>query len=227
MGRLWIIGKKIFSVSLVFNALLTITFATNILSTFYWQFAGWQPYSPYLISANLFWIAIIAAVINIFPSASMGRSLHTGRFLFHHYIYGFIVLACAIAYVILFSPVGLSELFFTFDQRVEVNIGRFFVLGGLALILDDLPDVSIRVESALNRLKFKVGELNKVVSILHIVCGTVSLYIFAAIALAMTISTQDVTLSNILAAGTIFITGVTSFIFVKRGIWKKINHKRA
>ena len=227
MGRIWVISKKIFSVSLVFNALLTIAFAANILSTFYWQFAGWQPFSPYLINANLFWIAIVAAIINIFPSASLGRSLHTGRFLFHHYLYGFIVLVCALAYVILFSPVGLFDLFFIFDQRVEVNIGRFFILGGLALVLDDLPDVSTRVESALNRLKFKVGEINKVVSILHIVCGTVSLYIFAAIVFAMAISPQDVTLSNILATGTIFITGVTSFIFVKRGIWKKINHNRA
>jgi hypothetical protein len=226
MGRLWVITKKIFSVSLVFNALLTITFATNILSTFYWHSINWHPFSPYLINGNLFWIAIVAAVINIFPSASLGRSLHTGRFLFHHYIYGFIVLACALAYVILFSPVGLSELFFVFDQRVEVNIGRFFVLGGLALILDDLPDVSTRIESALNRLKFKVGEINKVVSILHVVCGTVSLYIFAAIALSMTTTPQEVTLANILCAGTIFITGVTSFIFVKRGIWQKINHQK-
>jgi hypothetical protein len=226
MGRLWVISKKIFSVSLVFNALLTITFAANILSNFYWHFAGWQPFSPYLISGNLFWISIVAAVINIFPSASLGRSLHTGRFLFHHYLYGFIVLVCALAYVILFSPIGLFELFFVFDQRVEVNIGRFFVLGGLALVLDDLPDVSTRVESALNGLKFKVGEINKIVSVLHIVCGTVSLYIFAAIAMETATMPQSVTLANILCAGTIFITGVTSFIFVKRGIWQKINHQR-
>ena len=227
MGRLWVICKKIFSVSLVFNALLTITFATNILSNFYWHFTDWQPYSPYLISGNLFWIAIVAAVINIFPSASLGRSLHTGRFLFHHYFYGLIVLVCALVYVILFSPVGLFDLFFLFDVRVEVNIGRFFVLGGLALLLDDLPDVSTRIELALNRLKFRVGEFNKVVSILHIVCGAFSLYIFAAVVLSMTITPQGMTFANILCAGTVFITGVTSFIFVKRGIWQKINHKRA
>lgn len=227
MSRLWVICKKIFSVSLVFNALLTITFATNVLSNFYWYFTDWHPYSPYLISGNLFWIAIAAAVINIFPSASLGRSLHTGRFLFHHYLYGFIVLACALVYVILFSPVGLFELFFLFDERVEVNVGRFFVLGGLALLLDDLPDVSTRIESALNRLKFKVGELNRVVSVLHIFCGTVSLYMFLAIVLAMATTPEWVTFANILCANTIFVTGVTSFIFVKRGIWQKINHKRA
>jgi hypothetical protein len=227
MGRLWVICKKIFSVSLVFNALLTITFATNLLSTFYWYSTDWQPFSPYLISGNLFWIAIAAAVINIFPSASIGRSLHTGRFLFHHYLYGFMVLVCALVYVILFSPVGLFELFFVFDESVEVNIGRFFVLGGLALLLDDLPDVSTRVESALNRLKFRVGEFNKVVSVLHIVCGAVSLYMFTAIVLSMAVTPQWVTFANMLCVGTIFITGVTSFIFVKRGIWQRITHKRA
>jgi hypothetical protein len=227
MSRLWVISKKIFSVSLVFNALLTITFATNILSTFYLHSTNWHPFSPYLIAGNLFWIAIVAAVINIFPSASLGRSLHTGRFLFHHYLYGLIVMICALAYVILFSPVGLLELFFVFDERVEVNIGRFFILGGLALLLDDLPDVSTRLESALNRLKFKVGELNKLVSVLHIIFGAVSMYVFAAIVMAMYYVPQWVTLANALCAGTIFITGVTSFIFVKHGIWQKINHQKA
>jgi hypothetical protein len=225
MGRLWVICKKIFSVSLVFNALLTISFSINVLANFYFFFTDWQPYSPYLINGNLFWIAVLAAVINIFPSASLGRSLHTGRFLFHHYLYGFIVMLCALVYVVLFSPVGVFELFFVFDERVEVNIGRFFVLGGLALLLDDLPDVSTCIESALNRLKFKVGELNKLVSIFHIIFGAVSMYVFAAIAVAMYYIPQWVTLANILCAGTTFITGITSFIFVKFGIWKKINHK--
>ena len=227
MGRLWVICKKIFSVSLVFNSLLTVTFATNILSNFYWHFKGWQPFSPYLISGNLLWIAVAAAVINIFPSASIGRSLHTGRFLFHHYFYGFMVLVCAIVYVILFSPVGLFELFFVFDERVTVNVGRFFMLGGLALLLDDLPDVSTYAESALNRLKFKVGELNKLISVLHIICGSVSIYVFTAIVLAMYNVPQWITLANALCAGTTFVTGVTSLIFVKRGIWQKINHKPA
>jgi hypothetical protein len=132
---------------------------------------------------------------------------------------------CALVYVVLFSPVGLFELFFVFDERIEVNIGRFFVLGGLALLLDDLPDVSTRIESVLNRLKFKVGELNKLVSILHIICGAVSMYVFSSIVAEMYYIPQSVTLANTLCAGTIFITGITSFIFVKLGIWEKINHK--
>jgi hypothetical protein len=218
----WVITKKIFSLSLVFNALLTICFATSILANFYRYTNGWQPFAPYLFSGNLFWIAILAAVINIFPSAALGRSLHTGRILFHHYFYGFLVLLCAVVYVILFSPVPLLTLFFVFDESLSVNIGRFFILCGLALVLDDLPDVSQRVESALNHLKLKVGQQGRFVSAVHFFCGVVSLYIFAAVALAMYYTPQWVTLSNSICAVTLFITGVTSFIFVRRHVWQRI-----
>jgi hypothetical protein len=119
------------------------------------------------LSGNLFWIAIIAAVLNLFPSAALGRSLHTGRFLFHHYFYGFIVLLCAAVYVVLFSPVSLINLFFVFEEGVAVNIGRFFILCGVTLVLDDLPDFSKHVESTLNSLKIKVGQSGRFVSVVH------------------------------------------------------------
>ena len=102
MGQCWVVCKKIFSVSLVFNALLTVGCAVGILGGFYWFYHDWQPFYPYLINGNLFWVAIAAALINIFPSASLGRSLHTGRFLFHHYIYGSLVLFASAIYIIFF-----------------------------------------------------------------------------------------------------------------------------
>jgi len=155
MGRAWIICKKIFSLALVFNALLTIACAAGIIAGFYWFFPDWQPFYPYLVSGVVFWVVIAAAAINVFPSALLGRKLHTGRFLFHHYFYGFIVLVCASLYVITFTRVPLSTIFLVNNTSMEVNAGRFFLLGGLTLVLDDLPDVSRRVESGLNWLKAK------------------------------------------------------------------------
>ena len=105
MGRFVVLVKKIFSISLVFNALLTIACVLSILGGFYFFYPNWQPFYPYLINGNLLWIAIAAAVFNIFPSALLGRSLKTGRFLFHHYFYGLIVLALAVVYVVVFTPV--------------------------------------------------------------------------------------------------------------------------
>jgi hypothetical protein len=222
MGQCWVLGKKIFSVSLIFNALLTIGCTVGILSCFYWFFQDWQPFAPYLVNANLFWVAIVAAVINIFPSASIGRALHTGRLLFHHYFYGFLVLLFSAVYVIVFTPVSLFSIFFVNNTSVAVNVGRFFIIGGGALLLDDLPDVHERVESCLNWLKAKAGQGGKIISAVQLVTGTVSFYIFFAILLAMFQNSHWVTLANSILVATMFVTSVTSLIFVKRKVWLKI-----
>jgi hypothetical protein len=222
MGKLWVITKKIFSVSLVFNALLTIGCTVGILGGFYWYYHDWHPFAPYLINGNLLWVAIAAAVINIFPSAGLGRSLHTGRFLFHHYFYGILVLVFSVIYITFFTPVNLLTIFLVNDTSVQVNIGRFFLLGGLTLLLDDLPDVSERLESSLNWFKSKIGQGGQVMSVVHAVCGVVSFYLFTGIAFSVYNTPQFVTVANVMLIGTLFITSITSFIFVRKRVWLKI-----
>lgn len=226
MGKVWIICRKIFSVSLVFNALLTVACLVGILSGYYYYYHDWEPFSPYLLSGHLLWITIVGAIINIFPSAALGRSLHTGRFLFHHYIYGFLALGAAIAFVVFFVPIPLWVLFFVDNTTVQVNLGRFFILGGAALVLDDLTDVSAHIEKGLNRLKFHVGQKGKIVALLQFICGLVSLYIFSAVTLAMIFKPGWFTVANMLVSLTVFITAVTSLVFVRRRVWLKINHNR-
>jgi hypothetical protein len=218
----WVICKKIFSVSLLFNALLTIAIAIGILANFYWVFHGWKPFSPYLISGNVFWIAIVAAAINIFPSASIGRALHTGRFLFHHYFYGFLVLLLSAAYVVVFTPVSLFSIFLVNSESVAVNAGRFFLLGGLTLVLDDLPDVNTKIESSLNWLKAKAHQGGKIIFAAQLVTGAVSLYMSVAISLSISQNPQWITLANFILIGTLLVTAITSFASVKRKIWLNI-----
>jgi hypothetical protein len=222
MGKVWVITKKIFSVSLVFNALLTIGCISGILAGFYWYYHDWHPFSPYLISGNFFWVVIAAAIINIFPSAGLGRSLHTGRFLFHHYFYGIMVVVCSVVYVVFFTPISLLTIFLVNDTSVQVNVGRFFLLGGLTLVLDDLPDVHIKLDSGLNWLKFKVGQGARFVSVVQLVVGVVSLYVFAAVTLSVYTTPEYVTVANLMLIGTLFITIIASFIFVRRQVWHKI-----
>ncbi len=226
LAHCWIICKKIFSVTLLFNALLSIGCATGILAGFYWRYTNWQPFAPFLISATVFWVLITGAIINIFPSAGLGRSLHTGRFLFHHYFYGFLVLACAAIYIVAFTPVSIFNIFFINSTSIDVNIGRFFMLGGTTLVLDDLPDVHGKIESSLNWLKAKVGQGGKIVTALQLACGAVTSYLFLAIALAMIYDFSYFTLANMIVLISTLITSITSFVFVKRKIWLKINRKR-
>jgi hypothetical protein len=213
--------KKIFSLTLILNSFITLTAITGILYGFYFAWPGWKPYTPWLFSGNIFLIAGIAALINIFPSAAIGRALHTGRLFFHHYVYGFFVLVFSTIYVMAFTSVSLVELFLVNTGSVEINAGRLFVLTGATLFLDDLPDVSTKIESALNKIKTKACRVRKGFHVAQLITGAVTLYIFLAI-LSFSIYHSEVNIANFVTMGTLLITSFTSFACVKRKAWLKI-----
>jgi len=213
--------KKIFSLTLILNSFITLTAITGILYGFYFVWPGWKPYTPWLFSGNLFLIAGIAALINIFPSAAIGRALHTGRLFFHHYVYGFFVLVFSAIYVMAFTSVSLVELFLVNTGSVEINAGRLFVLTGATLFLDDLPDVSTKIESALNKIKTQACRVRKGFHVAQLITGAVTLYIFLAI-LCFSIYHLEVNIANFVTMGTLLVTSFTSFACVKRKAWLKI-----
>jgi hypothetical protein len=106
-------------------------------------------------------------------------------------------------------------------SNIAVNAGRFFVLTGLTLLLDDLPDVSKRVESALNKLKLRAYQVRKVIHALQLITGLISFYVFLAVALA-SIQNPALTVANYLTMSTLLITSITAFACVKRKAWLKI-----
>lgn len=222
MGHAWIICKKTFSLALVFNALLTIACAVGILSGVYFYFPGWKPFSPYLFDGIVFWLVIAAAAINIFPSALLGRKLHTGRFLFHHYFYGCLVLAFTTVYISFFTSESVVSVFLVYNTGVEVNLGKFFLVGGLTLLLDDLPDVNKRLEAGLNWIKTGAFRIRKLIVVAQIVSGAFALYVCGAVTVAMANVPEYVTLANFILVGTVCITGVISFVFVQRKTWDSI-----
>lgn len=213
--------KKVFSLSLILNALITLATLAGILYGFYFVWPWWRPYYPNLISGNLFIIAAAAALINIFPSASIGRALHTGRFLFHHYVYGFFVLFISALYVVAFTSVSLVMLFLVNSSSVAVNTGRVFFLTGLTLVLDDLPDVSKRIESGLNKIKSAVYRIRKAFHVLQLATGAVTFYIFLAIVM-FEIYHPSTNVANYLTMSTLLITSLTSFACAKKKSWLKI-----
>ena len=220
-GSVRVILKKTFSLALIFNALITIVVVAGILFGFYNAYPYWRPFAPYLLDGNLFWLAIATAIINIFPSAIIGRALHTGRFLFHHYVYGFLVLLASSFFVVMFTSVSLFNLFLITSSNLEVNVGRFFILAGLTLLLDDLPDVSERIEAYLNWIKSKVCQARKVLHTLQLLTGIATFYILASVAIS-TIQNPERAFSNSFLIGTLIVTTVTSLICVKRKAWLKI-----
>ncbi len=212
-------GKKLFSIALIFNALVCIVYAVGLLTGFYT--ANWILYPPYIFDGNLFWAVIAASILNIFPAAYMGQ-VKTGRLWFHHYVYGFIVLVLSVAFLVVCTSVSLLSLFTSNITDVSVNVGRFFMLGGLALVLDDLPDVSNRTASFIRRLKSMAHQGRKVVQAVQGLLGFACLYFSVAISVGMAQNPGWVTVANLVFVGTLIITSLTSFWSVKRKVWHKI-----
>jgi len=115
----------------------------------------------------------------------------------------------------------LLSLFLVNTSNIAVNAGRFFVLTGLTLLLDDLPDVSKRVESTLNKLKSRAYQVRKVIHSLQLITGLISFYVFLAVALS-SIQNPELTVANYLTMSTLLITSITAFACVKRKAWLKI-----
>jgi hypothetical protein len=221
-----VILKKTFSIALIFNSLISVACVAGIIYGYYQAYPYWQPYAPFLINGNIFWLALAAGLINIFPSAAIGRALHTGRFLFHHYVYGFFVLASSSAFVMAFTPIPLISLFFVDNSTLAVNAGRVFFLAGLALFLDDLPDVSKRVESGLNWIKTKAFHARKSLHVLQFVMGAFALYCSLSILFA-TLQYSERAIPNSFVIVSLFITSITSFVCVKRKAWLNITPPQA
>jgi hypothetical protein len=221
-GAVGTILKKTFSIALIFNSLISIATVAGIIYGYYDVYPYWQPYAPFLINGNLFWLALAAAVINIFPSAAIGRALHTGRFLFHHYVYGFFVMASSSAFVMVCTPIPLLNLFFVDNSTVAVNAGRVFLLAGLAMFLDDLPDVSKHVEIGLNWVKTKACQMKMVLHISQLITGVFALYCSLSILFA-TLQESTRALPNSFVIVSLFITSITSFSLVKRKAWLNIS----
>ncbi len=213
-----IYGKKVFSLSLIFNSLLTVVFALGLLASYYAYFPEWTPYPPFIFDGRLFWFLIPAALFNIFPCVHIGK-VHTGRLWFHHYFYGFLVIIVAFVAAALLLPTGLQSLFIIYTTDAGVNAGRFLIVGGITLVLDDLADVSEKMLSGLRFIKTRAQRNGRTLHHLQLIMGFVALYFLLAISLFLTQNPDQVTLANSVLIGSLAITTITSFANFKRKIW--------
>jgi hypothetical protein len=215
-GHLVIYGKKLLSLFLIFNSLLSIAYAVGLLAGYYGD--GWKLYTPYLVDGVFFWVLIWVSMLNLFPSALIGQ-VKTGRIWFHHYVYGFLVSAIAIIFLLAFSPIPLHGVFTVNTTNMAVNVGRFFLLGGLTLVLDDIADISKSLRQTFCNLKLKIHKHRKVMHVIQCVTSCLSSYLFATVVLFITQNPHMATTANLILSATLMITSLVSFSAVKQKIW--------
>ena len=212
-------GKKLLSLALIFNSLLSITYAIGLLTGVY--ISNWKLYPPYLINGSLFWAMILTSIINILPAIKLGR-VKTGRLWFHHYVYGFLVMFLAVVFLEVSSSLYFLNPFAENITSLTGNVGRFFFLGGLTLILDDFTDISARLRSALNIVKSRVYRGKRIIHITQCLLGIVSLYVLLCVSIYVTQNPQGGTLANFILIGSLLATTFTALVSVERKIWLNV-----
>ena len=216
-------GRKLLSLALIFNSLLSITYAIGLLTGYHVY--GWSLYLPFLVDGAFFWVLIIASIVNIFPSATIGQ-VKIGRLWFHHYIYGFFVSVLAAVFAIVFTSVPFLLLFTITTTDPTVSVCRFFILGGLTLVLDDLPDLSKDLAKFLSLLKFKVYQRRNMLHLFQYFLGLLCFYLFAAVLCYVIQTPQEATPANIILSGTLLVTWLVSFSVAIKKMWLHIKTEK-
>ena len=217
-GSMRACGRKVVSLLLIFNCLLGIVLGIGLLTGFYT--AHWKIYQPYLFNVNLLWVAILAAIINFFPTANFGH-VKVPRFRFHHFVYGFRIFAVSTMFL-MFMSFSLLSLFTVNIPNVNFNVGRVFILIGLTLIIDDFADISNITTAALRFMRSKTYQKRRIIHVVQCILCCVTFSIFLCITFWFTQNPGGMNLKNLAMDSSLLITSLTGFGSTYKKIWLKL-----
>ena len=221
-----VIAKKVFTLTMLFNSVLTVAYTVNLAFNFDSFFPDW-PYSVLQLKNVIILFVLINGVLNIYPSILLGKPLHTGRLFFHHYVYGFFVMLIGFGFVLLAAPRESFNLFFVYDTDVAVNAGRLFILVGATMFIDDIRDVHPTISLTINRIEEKTQPYSLFFSSFHLVTGVLTLYLVSLLWYAMSQNPGYLVMPNLILTVNLFITSLISFAFVARNHVKPEEIKEA
>ncbi len=176
------ICRKLLSLTLIFNSVITIISTASILLSSYIGICDWSSFAPYLLDRSLLLFPFLASAMNLLPAKMLGK-VNIKRILFHHYVYGLLVSSMPLFLTMTFAPaytlillipwlglrMGIFEIF-------PAYAGSFFVYGGLTLIIDDFHDISASMSRSLNKIRSFLQRFGKILRAAHLFSSLVSMY---------------------------------------------------
>jgi len=222
------LGKKVLSLALIFNFVVSLVSSLSILCGQYLGTFRKDLYKPYLVDSSLFWFIALTSTLNIVPARMLGK-VNIRRILFHHYVYGFLSLLIYIVLWMLFSLLHIPNLtvFPHYEFQSYQSFTTLFLYWGITLIIDDAPDISPRILHILNRIRREICKVNRLIMKVHLVSSFVSIYIATSIFLWH--FENDFLMGNyslldftyILLIVNLFITALYGLKIARRGTWLK------
>jgi len=220
------LGRKILCLSIIFNSIVSILLAGNILYMFYAGGLLRHPYWPFLLDGSLFWLVIVTSFLNIVTAKVLG-DVDLRRIKFHHYFYGFLTSVTSFIFLALSAPAYLSILLMPMlIPRVygstAMPVSTFFlVYGGMTLIIDDVQDMSLRLRRFLNNLKNKLKRMGRTIETIHLCCSIASIYVALSIIFWASGNSLHFGISSGIFALNLLITSIWGLGMAKKRFWLK------
>jgi hypothetical protein len=190
--------------ALIFNSLLCIFYAIGLLAGVYVN--NWKVFGPYLIDGNLFWLLIVASILNIFIAIKISQIKKSYNFLF-----GLIIAAISTASLLIFTPLSIFSIFTASTTDLMINMGRFFLLSGIALFLLEIPSI-LKITGLTQETTQPKGNLGyKMLFLLQLAMIFTSFYMFFAVTAYIGQYPAANTLANLILTFALLFTGFISF----------------
>lgn len=225
--------RKILCLIVIFNSIVSIIFAGDLLYVFYADESMRLPYSSFLLDGFLFWFVIIASVLNIATAKAVGN-VKLRRIKFHHYFYGFITSVASFIFMMLYAPAYLFTLLmpaFLIDAYSSTDASSFtaflLVYGGMTLIIDDVQDMSRRLSCFASNLKWKIQRFKRAFEGLHLLCCLISTYLALSIIIWLFTNRLYLSISMLprlsaeVFASSLLVTSIWGLGMIKKRFWLK------
>ncbi len=212
------LGVKILGLGLIFGILLGFVCVGGLLRGVYID--GWRAYWPFLVDGNMLWMGVLCGLLCMYPAVIIGR-VHLRRLWFHHYIYGAALFFGAILGLAVFGRVMPWELLTLNSPDLGISAGRFFVVGGLALVVDDLADVSVQIRHGLVWLKGVAFRARRVLDVLQLVFACGCLYVAFAVGTWLTVFGGLWMPANVILVSDFLVVGLMGFVVWAKRFWVK------
>ena len=166
---------------------------------------NWQVFGAYLLNGNLFWLLILGFSTKHLLAIKITQLKQSFAFL-----YGLIIAAVSAASLLIFTPLSVFSIFTANTTDFMINLGRFFLLSGIALFLLEIPNalkiIGVKHEFAQSNSKLQ----SKVLFPLNLAMTFVSFYMAFAVIGYVSQNPASDTLANLILAVAMLLTGSIS-----------------
>ena len=215
--KLFPLGGRTLSLALIFNSLVCFFFVTGLINGIYT--ANWKVYQPYLLSGGFFWAIIIGSLLTILLALNISQKTYSSRSPYGM-IFGATIFAVSLISLSIFTPLSITGIFTSNTTDIAINMGRFFLLSGIAMILVQFPTQLKKHGFNIKSEFFAENSFaRKALYWLQLGIGVISMYIFIAVVLYMTTYQKTDIAANYILSCVVLIIGITSFAATAQKSW--------